>query len=81
MSFFHIHSQSICIQPLSKISSSLFNDLINFEYSVPSRKTFVSSAKSIENNYVDERGKSFINNIQIELCQKSRIISINMIIN
>ena len=39
-----------------------------FEYSVPSRKTLVSSAKSIEKNNVDEREKHlcFIKKIELQ---------------
>ena len=65
MSFFYIFTVNLfAFNHLVTFSSSLFNVLINFKYSVPSRKTLVSSAKSIENNNVDEREKSFMNNIK-----------------
>ena len=65
MSFFFIFTVNLfAFNHLVTFSSSLFNVLINFEYSVPSRKTLESSAKSIENNIVDKREKSFMNNMK-----------------
>ena len=65
MIFFFIFTVNLfAFNHLVTFSSSLFNVLINFEYSVPSRKTLVSSAKSIENNNVDQREKSFMNKMK-----------------
>ena len=55
MSFFIVTVNLFAFNHLVTFSSSLFNVLINLECSVPSRKTLVSPAKSLENNNVDER--------------------------